>query len=83
MNARSKFPHVGTIEETADGARIVIPHAMLDALDWHIGDEIQIDENGVISRRNAGDGEDNFDKQMAVARKVMDRRRSALRELAK
>lgn len=60
---------------------VILPKEVLARLHVELGDELSLSEtpNGIELRPN----EEDFEAQMAVARKVMEKRRLALRELAK
>ena len=60
---------------------VILPKELLQALDAKAGDSLStvLTPAGVELRR----GDADFDSQMEIAREVMRRRRSALRELAK
>ena len=75
MNAGLKITKVG------NSAGIVLPKDLLAHLDAAIGQTLSVTKtpNGIELRLPSPD----FDAQMAAARAVMTRRKSALRELAK
>lgn len=60
---------------------VILPKEVLARLHVELGDDLSLSETpgGIELRPNEGD----FETQMAMARKVMDKRRLALRELAK
>lgn len=60
---------------------VILPKEVLTRLHVELGDELSIADtpSGIELRPNEGD----FEAQMTVARKVMEKRRLALRELAK
>ena len=60
---------------------VILPKELLQALDAKAGDSLftVLTPAGIELRR----GDSEFESQMEVARQVMRRRRSALRELAK
>ncbi len=60
---------------------IILPKELLDRLGLKQGDKLSVTEtpDGISLRIS----EEEFEAQMKVAREVMERRRSALRELAK
>jgi putative addiction module antidote len=60
---------------------VILPKEVLARLHVELGDELSVAETpcGIELRPSDGD----FEAQMAVARKVMEKRRLALRELAK
>ncbi len=66
--------------EDGSGA-LVLPREMLDSLNLQVGDEFQILEtdDGLILRPIR---HDNYERQMNVARVVMDKYEAALRKLA-
>ena len=78
-NARMNKPL--KITKIGNSAGIVLPKEVLAHLDRKVGDEITLvlKPNGIelIS------AEPNFEEQMAAARKVMAKRKRALKELAK
>lgn len=75
MNKALKITRIG------NSAGIILPKEVLAHLDREIGDEISVvtTPRGIELRAP----KDDFDSQMAVARDVMERRKRALRELAK
>ncbi|MGV3769414.1 MAG: AbrB/MazE/SpoVT family DNA-binding domain-containing protein [Sphingobium phenoxybenzoativorans] len=60
---------------------VILPKEVLSRLQVQLGDELSVSDTpgGVELRASDGD----FEAQMAAAQAVMDRRRRALRELAK
>jgi putative addiction module antidote len=60
---------------------VVLPKEILSRLDLEAGDAIYLTESPDGYRLTPYDAE--FERQMEVARKVMKKRRAALRELAK
>ena len=76
LSRRLKITRIG------NSAGVILPKDMLAHLNAQIGDEINFseDEDGTIVL-NARDPE--FEEEMRIAREIMARRRSALRELAK
>lgn len=75
MNMSVKISKVG------NSAGLVLPKDLLAHLDVGVGDTLTVTKTpeGLTLRA----GEPDFDGQMAAARAVMDRRKRALRELAK
>lgn len=75
MNARLKVIKIG------NSAGVILPKELLAQLRVELGDTLSADktEHGVELRHQ----DDEFEEQMALAREVMNRRRRALRELAK
>lgn len=69
------------VVKIGNSAGVILSKAMLDKLNAKIGDEIELTmEDGTITL-NARDSE--FEEEMRIAREIMVKRRSALRELAK
>lgn len=69
------------IRKIGNSAGVILPKDVLDRHNISPGDIVQLNERGaelVITR-----DDDAFSRQMEVAREVMRRRFSALRELAK
>ena len=75
MNKPLKLIKIGNSTE------VILPKEVLARLRVALGDELSLSDTpgGVELRANDSD----FDTQMAAAQAVMDRRRRALRELAK
>ena len=78
MNAPLKKLKVVKI---GNSAGVILPRELLDRLNLTVGDSVTFHdapEGVVLSSRN-----EEFDRQMAEARKLMGEYRNALRELAK
>lgn len=75
MNKPLKLIRIG------NSTGVILPKEVLARLHVELGDELSVTEtpSGIELRPSDGD----FEAQMAVARKVMEKRRMALRELAK
>jgi putative addiction module antidote len=75
MNKTLKVTRIG------NSAGVILPKDVLDHLDIAMGAELSVlkTPRGIELARP----DDAFEEQMAVAREVMQRRRRALRELAK
>jgi putative addiction module antidote len=75
MNMALKITKVG------NSAAIILPKELLAKLDVAVGEMVSVTRTarGI----ELGRAEPDFDVQMAVARDVMERRKRALRELAK
>lgn len=75
MNKRLKLIKIG------NSTGVILPKEVLARLHIGLGDELSVAETpgGIELRPKEGD----FEAQMAVARKVMEKRRPALRELSK
>ena len=75
MNMKLKITKIG------NSAGVILPKEVLAHLEAEIGSELSIatTPRGI----ELAQPDDDFDTQMAAARKVMERRRRALRELAK
>lgn len=75
MNATVKITKIG------NSAGVILSKDVLAHLGRHVGEELSL----VTTPRGIElvVPEDDFDAQMAVAREVMERRKRALRELAK
>lgn len=65
------------ITRVGDSAAVLVPQDVLAHLRLEVGDRV------LISKVERAIDQPDFETQMAVAREVMVRRRSALRELAK
>lgn len=64
-----------------NSAGIILSKGMLEKLNAKIGDEIELTmDNGIITLHSLNS---EFEEEMRIAREIMVRRRSALRELAK
>ena len=74
-------PSLLKIVKIGNSAGLVLPKELMGRLGVSIGDTLtaSIDESGVTIKRS----DDDFETQMAAARDVMERRKRALRELAK
>ncbi len=70
-----------TIRAIGNSSGVVLPKELLDSLNLAQGDRLFVTraQDGITLRPF----DDNFAKQMMVAREVMRRRRNVLRELAK
>lgn len=69
------------IVKIGNSAGIVLPKEVLAKLNAQVGDEIDaVLEDGTLILRPRDDG---FEEEMRLAREIMIKRRSALRELAK
>ena len=75
MNMTVKISKIG------NSAGIVLPKEMLAHLDAKIGEVLTVAKTPTGFELRPADS--NFDEQMAIARQVMERRKLALRELAK
>jgi putative addiction module antidote len=75
MNMTVKISKIG------NSAGVVLPKDLLQHLDVRVGDTLTVSKTPSGLTLRAGD--QDFDAQMAAAREVMDRRKRALRELAK
>jgi putative addiction module antidote len=75
MNMSVKITKVG------NSAAIILPKDVLTHLELGIGDTLSISKGPRRIELSAPD--DAFESQMAVARAVMEKRKRALRELAK
>lgn len=75
MNKPLKIIRIG------NSAGVILPKEVLARLHVELGDEVSITDtpNGIELRPHEAD----FEAQMAAARKIMEKRRLALRELAK
>jgi putative addiction module antidote len=75
MNAVLKITRIG------NSAGVILPKELLARLNTQVGDVLSV----VATPRGIelGAAEPDFDAQMAAAREVMQRRKRALRELAK
>lgn len=75
MNTQIKVRKIG------NSAGVVLPKDLLAHLDASIGETLSVTKTprGI----ELSSSEPDFDAQMAAAREVMDRRKRALRELAK
>jgi len=75
MNATLKITKIG------NSAGVILPKEVLAHLNAKIGESVSL----VTTPRGIEivNAEPDFDEQMAVAREVMERRKRALRELAK
>ncbi|MXO58178.1 AbrB/MazE/SpoVT family DNA-binding domain-containing protein [Altererythrobacter salegens] len=75
MNAKLKITKIG------NSAGIILPKEVLAHLAAKVGSELSLatTPRGI----ELAPPDDDFDTQMAAARKVMERRKRALRELAK
>lgn len=75
MNKTLKITRIG------NSAGVILPKDMLEELDLNLGDDLE------VFRTKRGfeiaPPEEDFDAQMKVAREIMDKRKRALRELAK
>lgn len=69
------------IVKIGNSSGVILPKEVLARLAVELGDSLSLSElpDGIALRRQ----DEEFDAQMEVARKVMKRRRAALRELAK
>jgi putative addiction module antidote len=69
------------IQKIGNSAGVILPKELLSHLHVEVGQAVSVTRtpNGIELRAPDTD----FEEQMAVAREVMDRRRRALRELAK
>ena len=80
MNAPAGFKKLKLIR-IGNSTGVILPKEVLDRLDVRAGDQLactQTPDGVTLSARD-----DEFDAQMASARKVMKKYRNALRELAK
>lgn len=75
MNTPLKITKVG------NSAAIILPKDLLAHLECEVGDSLNMTKGPRKIELSAPD--DDFEAQMAVAREVMERRKRALRELAK
>ena len=75
MNMQLKITKVG------NSAAIILPKELLAHLEAEVGDTLHLTKGPRKIELSTPD--DDFDAQMAVARAVMERRKRALRELAK
>lgn len=75
MNTRLKITRIG------NSAGVVLPKELLSHLDVAIGETLTVSKTPHGIELSARDPD--FDTQMAAAREVMERRKRALRELAK
>lgn len=75
MNTKLKITKIG------NSAGVVLPKEVLAHLDVAIGGEVSVSKTPRGIELSAPEAD--FDAQMAVAREVMERRKRALRELAK
>lgn len=69
------------IVKMGNSAGIILPKEVLEHLDVNIGEDVQVLKTlrGIeLAAHN-----DDFDAQMKVAREIMDKRKRALRQLAK
>lgn len=69
------------IKKIGNSAGVILPKELLARLDAGIGDTVSVTRTSRGFELAAADTD--FDAQMAAARAVMDRRKRALRELAK
>lgn len=69
------------VVKIGNSAGVILSKAMLDKLNAKIGDEIELTVEDETITLNARDSE--FEEEMRIAREIMVKRRSALRELAK
>ena len=81
MPASIKVPRELKIIKVGNSLGVILPKELLAKLGAEAGDLLDWipDQEGFIVRRHDA----GFAEQMAVAREVMNRRRNALRELAK
>jgi putative addiction module antidote len=70
-----------TIKKIGNSAGVILPKELLVELGADVGGALSVTRTPRGIELSAADGE--FERQMAVAREVMLRRRDALRELAK
>lgn len=75
MNKTLKIIKVG------NSAGVILPKDELDRLDLEVGSELSYAAKPQGFELSVPD--DEFDRQMAIARKIMEKRKRALRELAK
>lgn len=75
MNKTLKITKIG------NSAGIILPREYLDHIDRIIGDDVEVLKTLRGIELKAPD--DDFDAQMKVAREIMEKRKRALRELAK
>ncbi len=84
MNKQSKINKPLKIIKVGNSAGVILPKHVLARLRVAQGDIVDVVDNGddgLELRRHDEDSE--FNSQMAAAREVMERRKRALRELAK
>jgi putative addiction module antidote len=84
MNKQSKINKPLKIIKVGNSAGVILPKHVLARLRVAEGDIVDVVDNGddgLELRRHDEDSE--FNSQMAAAREVMERRKRALRELAK
>jgi putative addiction module antidote len=84
MNKQSKITKPLKIIKVGNSAGLILPKDVLARLRVSAGDVLDVVDNGddgLEIRRHDEDSE--FSNQMAAAREVMERRKRALRELAK
>jgi putative addiction module antidote len=70
-----------TIRKIGNSEGVILPREILDRLHLKSGDKVDLveTEQGITLRRS----EDRFERQMELARQVMDKYKVALAELAK
>jgi putative addiction module antidote len=84
MNKQTKITKPLKIIKVGNSAGVILPKDVLARLRVGQGDKVDLVDNGedgLELRRHDEDSE--FSNQMAAAREVMERRKRALRELAK
>lgn len=75
MNTQLKITKIG------NSAGVVLPRELLAHLDVSVGETVSVSKTPSGIELSARDPD--FDRQMSIARDVMERRKRALRELAK
>lgn len=82
MNEPSSIARMVKLSQFGDAVGIILPEDVLAKLGAAAGDEIELSETakGV---ELAGTRDDDFNRQMMIARRIMDEHRDILRELAK
>jgi putative addiction module antidote len=80
MNAPSNIKKLKLVR-IGNSTGVILPKEVLSRLDVRLGDELTITQTPAGVTLSSSDEE--FDAQMASARKVMKKYRNALRELAK
>jgi putative addiction module antidote len=75
MNKTLKITRIG------NSAGIILPKEILEHIDRVIGDDVEVLKTQRGIELLAPD--DDFDTQMKIAREIMEKRKRALRELAK